>query len=85
MTNEYIRYRIDEARRDAFIEAYREAGRGQAIPSGLRARTMRFALRIHWTSTDGHMTSFRGSESLRRFFPPIRPYVHGIEEIQLHS
>ncbi|HXL60313.1 MAG TPA: hypothetical protein VN959_06505, partial [Mycobacterium sp.] len=42
----------------------------------------RFVLRIHWTSTDDHLGKFRPSEQFRRFFPPIRPYVDDIEEMQ---
>jgi Antibiotic biosynthesis monooxygenase len=42
----------------------------------------RFVLRIHWTSTDDHLQKFRPSEQFRRFFPPIRPFVDDIEEMQ---
>lgn len=90
MTIEYIRYRIDEARRDAFIEAYCAATAAlDDSPYCLGYELAqcdeepdRFVLRIHWTSTDDHMNRFRGSASFRRFFPPIRPYLHDIEEMQ---
>jgi quinol monooxygenase YgiN len=93
MTIEYIRYRIDEARRDAFVAAYREAALAlDDSPYCLDYELAqcdeepdRFVLRIEWTSTDDHMKSFRCSASFRRFFPPIRPYVGDIEEMQHYA
>lgn len=90
MTVEYIRYRIDEARRDAFVSAYREAAKALDVSEYCLGYEMtrceeepdRFILRIRWTSTDDHLGKFRSSEQFRTFFPPIRPYVNDIEEMQ---
>ena len=90
MTVEYIRYRIDDARRDAFIAAYAEAAKalddseyclGYQLTQ-CEEEPERFILRIRWTSTDDHLGRFRTSEQFRRFLPPIRPYVGDIEEMQ---
>jgi hypothetical protein len=72
VTVEYIRYRIDESRHDAFVAAYREAAKAPD----------RFILRIIWTSIDDHLNGFRPSEQFKKFFPPIRPFVDDIEEMQ---
>jgi quinol monooxygenase YgiN len=45
----------------------------------------RFILRILWTSTDDHLNGFRPSAQFRSFFPPIRPYVNDIEEMQHYA
>lgn len=91
MTVEYIRYRIDDARRDAFIAAYAEAAKalddseyclGYQLTQ-CEEEPDRFILRIRWTSTDDHLEKFRASEQFRsRFLPAIRPYVGDIEEMQ---
>jgi quinol monooxygenase YgiN len=90
VTVEYIRYRIDDARRDAFIAAYAEAAHalddseyclGYQLTQ-CEEEPDRFILRIRWTSTDDHLGKFRTSEQFRRFLPPIRPYVGDIEEMQ---
>ena len=90
MTVEYIRYRIDEGRRDAFVAAYREAAKaldeseyclGYQL-AHCEEEPERFILRILWTSTDDHLNGFRPSEHFKRFFPPIRPFVDDIEEMQ---
>jgi quinol monooxygenase YgiN len=90
VTVEYIRYRIDQSRRDAFVTAYREAARalddsGYCLGYQLtqcEEEPDRFILRILWTSTDDHLNGFRTGEDFRRFLPPIRPYVNDIEEMQ---
>lgn len=90
MTVEYIRYRIDDARRAAFVAAYREAAKalddseyclGYQL-THCEEEPDRFILRIDWTSTDDHLGKFRSSEQFRRFFRHIRPYVDDIEEMQ---
>ena len=90
MTVEYIRYRIDEDRREAFVAAYRDATKalddsefclGYQL-THCEEEPERFILRILWTSTDDHLNGFRPSEQFKRFFPPIRPFVDDIEEMQ---
>lgn len=90
VTIEYIRYRIDEGRRQAFLDAYRAAATALDDSEYCLGYQMaqceeepdRFILRIHWTSTGDHLGKFRPSEQFRRFFPPIQPYVDDIEEMQ---
>jgi quinol monooxygenase YgiN len=90
MVVEYIRYRIAEERRDEFVAAYRKAVEALDDSPHCLGYEMaqceeepdRFVLRIHWTSTDDHLQKFRPSEQFRRFFPPIRPFVDDIEEMQ---
>lgn len=93
MTVEYIRYRIDADRRDAFVAAYREAVTalddseycvGYQL-AHCEEEPDRFILRIYWTSTDDHLNRFRPSAQFRRFFPPIRPFVDDIEEMQHYA
>lgn len=94
MTVEYIRYRIDDARRDAFVAAYAEAAKalddseyclGYQLTQ-CEEEPDRFILRILWTSTDDHLGKFRSSDQFRsRFFPAIRPFVDDIEEMQHYS
>lgn len=90
MVIEYIRYRIDETRREDFIDGYRTAAEalddspyclGYEL-SHCEEEPDRFVLRIRWTSTEDHLQKFRTSEHFRRFFPPIRPFVDDIEEMQ---
>jgi quinol monooxygenase YgiN len=87
---EYIRYRIEEGRRDSFVAAYRAAAAalddseyclGYQLTQ-CEEEPDRFILRILWTSTDDHLGKFRSSDQFRRFFPAIRPYVEDIEEMQ---
>jgi quinol monooxygenase YgiN len=90
VTVEYIRYRIDADRRDAFVAAYREAVTALDDSEYCLGYQLtqcaeepdRFILRIHWTSTADHLGKFRSSEQFRRFLPAIRPYVGDIEEMQ---
>lgn len=90
MTVEYIRYRIDEPRREAFVAAYREAAKALDDSEFCRGYQLtqceeepdRFILQILWTSTDDHLGKFRTSAEFRRFLPHIRPYVEDIEEMQ---
>ncbi len=90
MTTEYIRYRIDDARRAVFIEAYTTAAEALDDSSYCLGYELahceeepdRFILRITWTSTEDHLQKFRSSEQFRRFFPPIRAYVNDIEGMQ---
>jgi quinol monooxygenase YgiN len=90
VTVEYIRYRIEEPRREAFISAYREAATalddseyclGYQLTQ-CEEEPARFIVRIRWTSTGDHLNRFRPSEQFRRFLPPIRAYVNDIEEMQ---
>lgn len=90
MVVEYIRYRIPEERREAFVDAYASAQeplRASAHCLGYELSRCveepdRFILRIEWDSVDGHMKGFRGSAEFRTFLGHVRPFVPMIEEMQ---
>ncbi len=90
MIVEYIRYTIDEARGEEFVEAYRAAiapllaspyctsfdlSRSVDDPS-------QFILRLEWTSADDHMKGFRESDEFRRFFALVKPFYDDIKEMR---
>jgi quinol monooxygenase YgiN len=90
MIVEYLRYTVDEARADAFVEAYRAASepllRSPHCLSFDLARAVEapgsFILRIEWSSAEDHMDRFRNSPEFRKFFSHVRPYVGAIEEMR---
>ena len=93
MVIEYIRYRIPEARGDAFLDAYRlavvplddsEYCQGYELAHCTEDPEL-FTLRIRWTSIDDHLQRFRSSEQFRQFFSHIRPFVDDIEEMQHYN
>ena len=90
MTVEYVRYRIEPDRTEAFLAAYGAAwgpltGSPWCLGAGL-ARCVEdpqaFILRIEWTSVEDHLGGFRASEAFRAFLAPIRPFVGAIEEMR---
>ncbi len=90
MIVEYLRYQIDEARRDQFISDYRTAAKAlMKSPFALSFDICQctedpgqFILRIEWTSAEDHLNGFRGSTDFKAFFPHIRPYLSDIQEMQ---
>lgn len=73
---EYIRYRVDEDRRDGFEDAYVAAGAvlarsPQCVDYDL-ARSADapacYVLRIRWTSAEDHLQGFRGGALFAEFF-----------------
>jgi hemoglobin len=90
MIVEYIRYKIDGERREAFEAAYGEAQGPLAASEHCLAWELshgveepeRYILRIEWDSLEGHERGFRSSEQFRAFFAAIRPYVADIEEMR---
>ena len=92
-TVEYIRYSIRDDTTDAFLSAYRAASVSlDASPECLGYELSqcveepeKFILRIHWTSVDDHMRTFRASNHFRDFFACIRTYVSQIEEMHHYS
>lgn len=90
MIVEYIRYKIDEARRDDFVQAYAKASEPlMASPYCTSFDLSRsvddpshFILRLEWTSPDDHMQGFRGSDEFRRFFALVKPFYDDIEEMR---
>jgi len=90
MIVEYIRYRIEEARTDAFHEAYRGAAESlRASPHCLAYELTRcseaptdWTLRIEWDSADGHMQGFRKSAQFGPFLALVRPFISDIQEMR---
>jgi heme-degrading monooxygenase HmoA len=70
---EYIRYTIDDARTQAFEQAYRRSGEAlDASPhceryevSRCTEDATRYVVRIEWDSEEGHMTGCRQSPEFR--------------------
>ena len=90
MIVEYIRYRIDDDRWDAFTADYARAARvleraPQCVDYELTRSVDEPAcsvLRIRWTSAADHLQGFRGGELFPGFLAAIRPYVGDIEEMR---
>jgi len=93
MIIEYVRYRVPEGKEADFESDYASAivhlkeseyclgcdlSRCEEEPD-------RYILRIEWTSTDDHLTKFRGSEAFKRFLPYIRNYIENLEEMQHYT
>jgi quinol monooxygenase YgiN len=93
MTPEIIRYNVPLPQCDAFISAYREAGKllelsihchGFELLRSSKDPQL-FLLKIIWDSAEGHMQGFRSSEHFRKFFALIRPYVSNIQEMEHYA
>jgi len=90
MIVEYTRYRIDEKRRDAFLNDYRKAAESLKASKNCLAHELtqctedegHFTLRIEWDSEEGHLKGFRNSSEFKSFFALVRPYVNDIEEMR---
>lgn len=90
MIVEYIRYTVDEARGQSFIDAYEKASEPlMASPyctsfdlSRCVDDPTQFILRLEWTSADDHMQGFRKSDEFRRFFVLVKPFYDDIQEMR---
>lgn len=89
MVIEYIRYKIENSKQNAFVEAYQKAAKfldqsnyclGYEL-THCKEDKENFILRIEWTSTDDHLNGFRKSTEFREFLSHIRPYFNDIEEM----
>ena len=90
MVVEYIRYAIDDARAEAFEQAYERAA--EALEASEHCERYEVArcsedptqhvVRIEWDSEEGHVAGFRSSAEFRRFFDAVGPFVHDIEEMR---
>lgn len=89
MTTEYIRYKIEPAQQQGFIDAITSASEILAtVPDGLgyhlghcQEDKDNFIWRIQWTSEDRHLNGFRKSEAFGPFFQLVKPYYNGIQEM----
>jgi heme-degrading monooxygenase HmoA len=90
MIVEYTRYRIPDERREAFVEAYRQAAAYlKSSPHCLAYELThcleekdRYVLRIEWKSEEEHLQGFRKEPGFMDFFHLVQPYVSNIEEMQ---
>lgn len=90
MIAEYIRYRIDEGRRQAFEDGYQRAqGALDSSPHCLGWELSRctedpthYILRIEWDSAEGHLQGFRRGPDFPSFFAAIRPFAGDIQEMR---
>jgi quinol monooxygenase YgiN len=90
MTVEYIRYKVTEELREAFIDAYKNASIELEASQFCTAYELaecqeeagQFILRIEWTSTDEHINGFRKSEIFPSFFAKVKPYFENIQEMR---
>jgi quinol monooxygenase YgiN len=90
MVVEYIRYTVDDARAEAFEEAYRQAaGVLEASEHCERYEVSRCSedptkhvVRIEWDSEEGHLSGFRKSPEFGIFFAAVQPFVNDIEEMR---
>jgi quinol monooxygenase YgiN len=90
MIVEYTRYKIDEARREAFETAYKTAGGALEASSHCLAYELshctedpdHYILRIEWDSEEGHLKGFRTSPEFKSFFASVQPYVKDIKEMR---
>src|SRR5687768_13712099 len=90
MIIEYIRYKIEEVQRQAFVDAYTKAVLSLDASVYCLAYELSeceeepgiFVLRIEWSSTDDHINGFRKSEQFASFLPHIRPYISSIQEMR---
>ena len=90
MVVEYIRYRIDADRREAFERAYSKAAASlDASPHCLAYEIARgvedpktYVVRIEWDSVEGHEQGFRKSSDFGEFFSAVKPFFDDIEEMR---
>ncbi|NAS13846.1 antibiotic biosynthesis monooxygenase family protein [Poritiphilus flavus] len=89
MTVEYIRYKIEQARKDDFLAAYESASKqlddskyclGYELTQCEEEPTS-FILRIEWTSTEDHLNGFRKSPDFALFLGHVRPFFNDIQEM----
>jgi quinol monooxygenase YgiN len=90
MVVEYIRYRIDADRREAFEGAYSRAAASLGASSHCLAYEIArgiedpetYVVRIEWDSVEGHEQGFRMSSDLGEFFSAVKPFFDDIEEMR---
>lgn len=90
MIVEYTRYKLEEARRDAFEKDYAQAAKSlQALKHCLAFELAQrtedvgsYLLRLKWDSEEGHLKGLRTSPEFQCFFAHVKPYVRDIEEMR---
>ncbi len=89
MIVEYIRYNIEDDKKDAFLQAYTSASAqldnseyclGYELTQ-CEEEPQSFILRIEWTSTEDHLNGFRKSSDFPEFLQHVRPFFNNIREM----
>lgn len=93
MVVEYIRYTIDEARTEAFEQAYGQAA--DALEASEHCQhyevsrcsedPTQHVVRIEWDSEAGHLSGFRKSPEFGAFFAAVQPFVGDIQEMRHYN
>jgi len=89
MVVEYIRYKIEDSRQEAFLQAYQHAAEFLIKSTSCLGYELthceedkeNFILRIEWTSTEDHLQGFRKSAEFRQFLNYVRPFFNDIQEM----
>lgn len=90
MVIEYIRYKVPEEQKEAFIQSYAQASEQLNASvyclayelSECEEEAGQFILRIEWTSTEEHLNGFRKSNEFSQFFSHVKPYFNNIQEMR---
>ena len=90
MVVEYIRYKIETAKRELFLDAYAKASEHLDASEYCLAYEIteceeepgQFVVRIEWTSTGEHMNGFRKSAAFPPFFALVRDFFGAIQEMR---
>lgn len=90
MTVEYIRYKVTEEQREAFVEAYQKASEQLDASEYCLAYELteceeeagQFILRIEWTSKEEHLNGFRKSNLFPPFLAHVKPFFNNIQEMR---
>lgn len=93
MIVEFLRYEIDEARQQKFVEDYKAASKPLLSSPFAMSFEMnqcvedptQFILRIEWTSPEDHLKGIRGTVEFEEFFPHVKPYFMDIVEMRHYS
>jgi len=93
MIVEYLRYEIDSARQEKFVDDYRAASVPLLASPYATSFDLcqcdedpqQFILRIEWTSADDHMKGFRSSQEFKDFFMHIKSYLKDIVEMRHYT
>jgi quinol monooxygenase YgiN len=93
MIVEYIRYKVADDQREAFIKSYADASKHLDRSEFCLAYELteceeepgQFMLRIEWTSTVDHLNGFRKGSDFPPFFNYIKPYFNNIQEMRHYA